>query len=501
MDIETLREIEVLKDNNRQKISLVEDACGIRYLRRDILDEKREIYKSLADVNHPGVPKIFHVSLTDRTTVVEEYIDGIPLSEFIESNRLSKGKIRSLAIKLISSVDAIHGENIIHRDIKPQNVLVDRNGNVYLVDYDIARIERNELKKDTDTLGTFGYAPIEQFGMMPTDKKTDIYAFGMTLKTILDRFGLKGNLYRIAQKCTRLDPNQRYESASAVKRALSFGKVKNLLIAVMLICCIGVGFFISNNVQPTQNIPVVETELPVQADTPDTTDEETAEELPQAEEKPTDEVAEITEEEWRRFRGFAKGEREEEYFGLPNNGAICTFATDTLSEHLIFAEDMRKSGTVVLGRDETPVGADVSLNNGVLTLSLDDGKGNKFNHTFMYGENHQHTSYHSDNMRKNADLMCYDFDHDGVNELLVGLNESAVSINGGQLDCFFNYSVGWCIRYDEQNGFTLCQGEMFSPNSSFAIYSYNDGVVNSHWVTADEPVGYWLKDNMLLPLI
>lgn len=498
-DIENLTEVRILKETDRQKISVVEDADGNRYLRRDILDEKREIYKALANVGHCGVPKIFGVSLTDRTTVLEEYIDGITLAEFSENNRLSRRKIRKLAIKLISAVVSVHKEGIIHRDIKPQNVLVDKRGNVYLVDYDISRIERNELKKDTDTLGTFGYAPIEQYGMMPTDKRTDIYSFGMTLKTLLDRFGIKGNLLRIAQKCTRLDPNQRYSSASAVKRALKIDGLKYLFIAVLLVCFLGIGLIeYKPLIQTVQNTQIETSPEPIVTDVSDGTQ---VEEIIPKEEKPIETPDEPTgEEKWRKFRDFEKGETEKEYFELQNNGAICTFATDTPYEHLVFAEDIQKSGTILFGKNETPVKADISLDDGVLNVSLDDGKGNNFNHSFKYEDNHQYTDYNSDNMRKNADLMRYDFDNDGYNELLVGINESAVSVRGTYLDSFFNYSVGWCIRYDEQNGFTLCQGDMFSPNSFFSIYSYNDGVVSAHWITADDPVGYCLKDNMLIPL-
>ena len=75
-----------------------------------------------------------------------------------------------------------------------QNILINKDFHVWLIDYDIARIYRPEIRQDTEIHGTFGYAPIEQYGMMPTDFKTDIYAFGVTLSMLLEHSGIKGSM-------------------------------------------------------------------------------------------------------------------------------------------------------------------------------------------------------------------------------------------------------------------------------------------------------------------
>ena len=162
------------------------------------------------------------MELTDKTVVIEEFVQGITLNEFMENHfEFAKGQINSIAKQLVSAMEALHKCSIIHRDIKPDNIIMNSEGHIWLIDYDIARIVNNEVRKDTTVLGTVGYAPVEQFGMMPTDYKTDIYAFGATIEQLMKYSGAKGRLLGIAQKCKRLDPMQRYQSIKQLKRAMS----------------------------------------------------------------------------------------------------------------------------------------------------------------------------------------------------------------------------------------------------------------------------------------
>lgn len=134
--------------------------------------------------------------------MIEEFVQGITLNEFMENHfEFAKGQINSIAKQLVSAMEALHKYSIIHRDIKPDNIIMNSEGHIWLIDYDIARIVNNEVRKDTTVLGTVGYAPVEQFGMMPTDYKTDIYAFGATIEQLMKYSGAKGRLLGIAQKC------------------------------------------------------------------------------------------------------------------------------------------------------------------------------------------------------------------------------------------------------------------------------------------------------------
>jgi len=234
---DSFEEIKVLKQNDRQKTTLLEDSDGKKILKRELNGDKREIYKLLQKINHPNLPEIYDVEFDDKTIVFEEYIEAEPLNAIIEKGILKKKHIPLIAKQVLLALEELHGQKIIHRDVKPDNILIDENNHIWLVDFDIARIYRNEVRKDTETMGTFGYAPIEQFGMLPTDFTTDIYAFGVTLKTLLDYSGIKGNLQRVAKKCKRLDPAQRYKSAAAVRRAIlwDFQKIAAVVMALALV--------------------------------------------------------------------------------------------------------------------------------------------------------------------------------------------------------------------------------------------------------------------------
>lgn len=233
----------VLKNDDRQKIEVIYNPkTNQRFIKRSVNDDIRYIYKMLQKINNNHIPKIYDVELTDKTVVIEEFVQGITLNEFMENHfEFAKGQINSIAKQLVSAMEALHKCSIIHRDIKPDNIIMNSEGHIWLIDYDIARIVNNEVRKDTTVLGTVGYAPVEQFGMMPTDYKTDIYAFGATIEQLMKYSGAKGRLLGIAQKCKRLDPMQRYQSIKQLKRAMSMQFINGVTIGLtILILCIAV---------------------------------------------------------------------------------------------------------------------------------------------------------------------------------------------------------------------------------------------------------------------
>lgn len=251
MNFERFITEKVLKRDDRQEITIIYNPdSGKRFIKRVINDDKRYIYKTLQKISHKNIPHIIDVSLTDCTVVIEEYICGTTLSELMEQHcQFTHKQINSIANQLVSAMAQLHKHNIIHRDIKPDNIIMDERGQIWLIDYDIARIYSNEIRKDTTVLGTVGYAPVEQFGMMPTDYKTDIYAFGATISQLLEYVHSKGSLYKIAQKCKRLDPAERYQNTKQLSRALRFQFINIMSIcicAVMLVLVVIVSVFISN---------------------------------------------------------------------------------------------------------------------------------------------------------------------------------------------------------------------------------------------------------------
>ncbi len=214
-------EIRLIKQSEKSTVHLVKPKGEEQVLVRKILKGKRPIYSTLQNCWHPYLPRLEEVILSDDvTTVIEEYVEG----EALGSAELSEKQIVCAAKELCDVLEFLHEKEIIHRDIKPSNLILAKDGHIRLIDFDAARMPKDDLEQDTRLLGTRGYAPPEQYGFSQTDARADIYAFGVTLKQLLGERAAKPRFKRIIQKCTNLNPDKRYQSARQVKRALSYRK-------------------------------------------------------------------------------------------------------------------------------------------------------------------------------------------------------------------------------------------------------------------------------------
>ena len=214
-------EIQLLKQSERSTVQLVRKKDGGQVFVRKILKGQRYIYQTLKNCPHPYLPKLYEVILTDdSTTIIEEYIEGQSLGSAELSEKQTVSCIRELCVVL----EFLHGKDIIHRDIKPSNIILAKDGHIRLIDFDAARIPKEDLEQDTRLLGTRGYAPPEQYGFSQTDERADIYALGVTLKTLLGDKAKKPRYNRIIQKCTNLNPDNRYRTAKQVRNAFYYEK-------------------------------------------------------------------------------------------------------------------------------------------------------------------------------------------------------------------------------------------------------------------------------------
>lgn len=468
---DSLNDINIIKQTQRQKITLVCNQYGEKYLKREIDGDKREIYKTLKGVGCPYIPEIYDISFNGVTTVIEEFIEGSSLAELIEKGeKLSKKRIKSIFTQLTHAMEAIHKLNIIHRDIKPDNILVDKKGNIHLIDFDIARIYRPQIRKDTEKMGTFGYAPIEQYGMMPTDFKTDIYSFGVTMCLLMEYGALKGVYYAVSEKCRKLDPAERYKNAGEIRRAVLGKKLRPLIFLPFLILIFAViAFFL-------QKPSLVEETTPASEEA-----ETQMEPLKEGE----------------HFAGFEDDNATVEYSQYPNFNHVAVFSMYKEWNHLLFLEDGNKQGKIKLGSGSL-VDADITLNNGKLTVKLTDNKGNSFEEEFSYNGQYSYVDNYPAN-RKNADMICCDWDNDGEYELLLGLNDGAIGVMENQFYNYFNYCIAWCVKYSEEKGFTLCEGDMFSKGGSFYMTEYTDRFNVSTWFDIGDITGYYLDEDKIMP--
>ena len=143
----------------------------------------------LAMLNFPGIPKVWDYFEEDSLLfLVEEWIEGETLEEKCRNKQINKLEIMETFLHLCSILEYIHSRTpmIIHRDIKPQNIIITEDKGPYLIDFGISRTFKKHKKRDTIKLGTEGYSSPEQFEGK-TDNRSDIYSLGASLW-----FGLTG---------------------------------------------------------------------------------------------------------------------------------------------------------------------------------------------------------------------------------------------------------------------------------------------------------------------
>lgn len=150
---------------------------------------EREAYAA-ASLNHPNIVSIYDVGREGNIHyIVMEYIDGITLKEYIRQNgALSWQEAAEISISILSALHKAHRHGIIHRDIKPQNILMTSDNVPKVTDFGIARAaSTSTITRKVDTVGSVHYSSPEQARGGYTDEKSDIYSVGVTLFEMLTR--------------------------------------------------------------------------------------------------------------------------------------------------------------------------------------------------------------------------------------------------------------------------------------------------------------------------
>ena len=157
----------------------------------EVTDSYNREIMYLSRLWHEHLPLIYdHFTDPENWYVVMDYIEGETLDELltkIRHGRFPVAKVLAIGIALCKVLQYLHTRSpaIIFRDVKPANIMMNREGRLYLIDFGIARQYRPEQAKDTGPLGSPGYAAPEQYGKAQSTVQTDIYGLGATLQTLL----------------------------------------------------------------------------------------------------------------------------------------------------------------------------------------------------------------------------------------------------------------------------------------------------------------------------
>lgn len=201
--------------------------------------------QAAASLMHPNIVNVYDVGEDNGVYyIVMELVDGITLKKYIEKKaRLSVREALSIAIQACMGIEAAHNNHIIHRDIKPQNIIISKDGKVKVTDFGIAKAATSNTIT-SNVMGSVHYTSPEQARGGYSDEKSDIYSMGITLFEMLTgRVPFNGEttvaiaikhiqeempspreyvpeipvcVEQIVLKCTQKSPDRRYHSMAAL---------------------------------------------------------------------------------------------------------------------------------------------------------------------------------------------------------------------------------------------------------------------------------------------
>lgn len=222
---------------------------AIKVMKKEFSDDKTFVAKfraeaqSAAGLTHSNVVGVYDVGDEDGIYyIVMELVEGITLKKYIEK----RGKIpfkeaASIAIQVVNGMEAAHKAGVVHRDIKPQNIIISKDGKVKVTDFGIAKVSSNTTINSSQAMGSVHYISPEQARGGYSDERTDIYSMGITIfemltgtvpfdadnsvtvavKHIQDKIPYASSLAedipisidKIVAKCTEKKPDRRYQTA------------------------------------------------------------------------------------------------------------------------------------------------------------------------------------------------------------------------------------------------------------------------------------------------
>ena len=214
----------------REDIFLIRQRdTGKLYVKKFLTTYNKSVYEFLRKYPVSHVPRIIGMyEGNNGLTVIEEYVAGMTLASLLERYTFTESETIRIIKELCTILDQLHSlpRALIHRDVKPSNVILDETGAVWLLDVNVAKWHDPGQKDDTRYLGTRYYAAPEQvgYGFEASSPKADVYAVGMLMNVMLTgKFPKEekadGKLWPVIERCISLEAGRRF-SARELREAL-----------------------------------------------------------------------------------------------------------------------------------------------------------------------------------------------------------------------------------------------------------------------------------------
>lgn len=224
---------------------------GKWYVLKRLTDKEKDNprYQSLLEKEFDIAIQLSHQNVVQTVTfedipqlgicIVQEFIDGVTWNDFFSKNNISKKETFRILGELCDALTYIHNKQIVHRDIKPNNILITRDGHhVKLIDFGLADKDDFDILKEP--AGTTAFASPEQQKRNKIDNRSDIYALG---KIIQDVSYQSLKIRKIIKKCLEENPEKRFRSALDVKKKLNSKTNIIIVVITLLITIFAILFF------------------------------------------------------------------------------------------------------------------------------------------------------------------------------------------------------------------------------------------------------------------
>lgn len=174
--------------------TILDRNVAVKILRGDLAEDEKFVRKfqreaiSASSLSHPNIVEMYDVGEDDgRYFIVMEYVEGVTLKNLIKRRgALTLSEVIDIMLQLTSAIACAHDSYIIHRDIKPQNVLILDDGRVKITDFGIAMaLNSNELTQTNSVMGSVHYLPPEQANGTGATIKSDIYSLGILMYELI----------------------------------------------------------------------------------------------------------------------------------------------------------------------------------------------------------------------------------------------------------------------------------------------------------------------------